>query len=195
MSGRQAGAPVDPRIERSRLVIRRAALEELGEAGYGAFTIEAVAARAGVAKSTIYRHWSDKLDLIADAFETFHEQEVPDVQLGSPRERVQLLVGHVAQVVVDSTFSACIPALIEGAERDSRVREFHHRYSAARRQSLIDVIAEGVAAGDFPAGLDPELAALALLGPIFYSRLMSAGPFPPERARELVATVLGGRAA
>src|SRR5258707_12214670 len=124
---------IDPRIERSRFVIRRAALVELGEVGYGAFTIESVAARAGVARSTIYRHWPDKLALIADAFETFHEQAVPDVQGVPPRQRVQLLVHHVAQDLVDSTFSACIPALIDGAERDPRVREFHHRYPAARR--------------------------------------------------------------
>lgn len=182
---------MDPRIERSRLVIRQAALDELGDVGYGAFTIESVAARAGVAKSTIYRHWTDKLDLIADAFETFHEQAVPDIQGASPRDRVQLLVRHVAQIVVHSTFSACIPALIEGAQRDPRVREFHHRYSADRRQGLVDVIAEGVAAGEFPAGLDPELATLALLGPIFYRRLMSGEPFDPGRAGELVDMVLG----
>jgi AcrR family transcriptional regulator len=57
----QAQSRTDPRIERSRLVIRRAALDELGQVGYGAFAIESVAARAGVAKSTIYRHWPDKL--------------------------------------------------------------------------------------------------------------------------------------
>jgi TetR/AcrR family transcriptional regulator of autoinduction and epiphytic fitness len=184
------GTP-DPRVERSRLVIRQAALDELGEVGYGAFTIESVAARAGVGKSTIYRHWSDKLDLIADAFETFHEQMVPSIETGSSRERVELLVRHVAEVVVHSTFSVCIPALIEGAERDPRVRAFHHRYSKERRQTLIDVIAEGVAAGELPARVDPELAALALLGPIFYRRLMSSEPFEPGRAGELVDTVLG----
>src|SRR5258708_31813250 len=152
---RQTQSRTDPRIERSRLVIRQAALEELGAAGYGAFAIESVAARAGVAKSTIYRHWPDKLALIADAFETFHQQAVPDVQGVPPRQRVQLLVHHVAQVPVDSTFSACIPALIEGAERDPRVREFHHRYSAARRQALIDVIAEAVPPAPLPPPLPP----------------------------------------
>jgi len=45
----------------------------------------------------------------------------------------------------------------------------------------------------FPAYLDPELATIALLGPIFYKRLMSAEPFEPERAAELVDTVLGPR--
>jgi TetR/AcrR family transcriptional regulator, regulator of autoinduction and epiphytic fitness len=172
-------------------VIRQAALDELGEVGYGAFTIESVAARAGVARSTIYRHWSDKLALIADAFETFHVQAVPNIESGSPRERVVQLVRHVAEIVVDSTFSVCIPALIEGAERDPRVREFHHRYSSERRRSLVAVIAEGVATGDFPAHVDPELAALALLGAIFYRRLMSGEPFDPARAGELIETVLG----
>jgi TetR/AcrR family transcriptional regulator of autoinduction and epiphytic fitness len=184
-------APTDPRIERSRFVIRRAALDELGQVGYGAFTIESVAARAGVAKSTIYRHWPDKLALIADTFETFHEQMVPSIEAGSPRDRVERLVRHVAEVVVDSTFSSCIPALIEGAERDPRVREFHHRYSAERRRTLVAVIAEGIAPGDFSPRLNPELAALALLGPIFYRRLMSGEPFAPDSAGDLVDTVLG----
>ena len=183
--------PVDPRVERSRQVILQAALDELGQVGYGMFRIESVAARAGVGKSTIYRHWRDKLALIADAFETFHVQMVPNTEMGSARERIESLVHHVAEVFVDSTFSVCIPALIEGAERDPRLRRFHHRYSAERRQSLIDVIAEGVAAGDFSAGLDPELAALALLGPIVYSRLMSSEPFDPARTHDLVDAVLG----
>lgn len=182
---------LDPRVERSRQVILQAALDELGEVGYGTFRIESVAARAGVGKSTIYRHWRDKLALIADAFETFHVQMVPSTDTGSPRERIQTLVHHVAEVFVDSTFSVCIPALIEGAERDARLRRFHHQYSAERRQSLIDVIAEGVAAGDFQAHLDPELAVLALLGPIIYCRLMSGHPFKPERTADLVDTVLG----
>jgi TetR/AcrR family transcriptional regulator, regulator of autoinduction and epiphytic fitness len=184
---------VDPRVRRSRIVILQAAVEELAEVGYGAFTIESVAARARVGKSTIYRHWPDKLALIADAFETFHEQMVPPIEGLAARESVELLVRHVAEVVVDSIFSRCIPALIEGAERDPRVRAFHHRYSAERRRALTDLIAAGVAAGEFPPALDPELATAALLGPIFYLRLMSAEPFDPERAGELVETVLGAR--
>jgi AcrR family transcriptional regulator len=182
---------VDPRIERSRMVILRAAVEELADTGYGGFTIESVAARAGVGKSTIYRHWHDKLGLIADAFETFHEQMVPALEIADVRRSIELLVRHVAEVVVDSIFTRCIPALIEGAERDARVREFHHRYQAERRQALIDLIELGVAAGEFRRDIDPELATIALLGPIFYRRLMSGEPFDPTRAGDLVALVLG----
>ncbi len=97
---------------------------------------------------------------------------------------------HVADVAVDSTFSRCIPALIEGAARDRRLREFHHRYSAERHRSLVRVIEEGIAGGEFAAGIDAELAATALLGAIFYGRLMAAEPFDPARARELVNAVL-----
>ena len=182
---------VDPRIERSRQVILLAALGELGEAGYGAFTIESVAARAGVGKSTIYRHWPDKISLIGDAFEVAHEHAVPSVEGLTARESLQRLLHHVAEVVVDSTFSSCIPALIEGAERDSRLREFRHRYSALRRQSLTTLIAQGVANGEFGTALDPELAAQALLGPIFYQRLMTSEPFDPNRVGDLIDMVLG----
>ena len=181
---------VDPRIERTRRVVRQAALDELGAVGYGSFTIESVAARAGVAKSTIYRHWRDKLALIADAFEAAHETMVPDAQAGTARERTERLVRHVAEVAVDSTFSRCIPALIEGADRDLRLREFHRRYSAERRRSLVGVVEEGAATGEFAADVDAELAATALLGAIFYGRLMAAEPFDPARSRELVTTVL-----
>ncbi len=181
----------DPRIDRSRQVILRAALDELGEAGYGAFTIELVAARAGVGKSTIYRLWADKLGLIADAFRTFHEQQGPDIAGGSARERVERIVRHVAEIVVGSTFSACIPALIDGAERDPELRKFHHRFQIEARRPLVAVIAEGVTDGEFRPDLDPELAGVALLGVIFYERLMSPVPFDPARAGELLNTVLG----
>ncbi len=187
--------PVDPRIERSRQVILEAALEELGEAGYGAFRIESVAARAGVGKSTIYRHWTDKLALIADAFQTFHDERGPDIATGTPRERVERIVGHVAEIVAGSMFSACIPALIDAAERDRDLRRFHHRFQREARQPLIALIAEGIAQGDFSSRIQPGLAAVALLGAIFYGRLMSGEPFDPSRAGALVEAVLGAPAA
>jgi TetR/AcrR family transcriptional regulator of autoinduction and epiphytic fitness len=172
------------------MVILHAVVQELADVGYGGVTIESIAARAGVGKSTVYRHWSDKLALIADAFETFHEQMVPDLGGLPARDAIAVLLGHVAEVVVDSTFSRCIPALIEGAERDRRVREFHHRYSAERRQSIIDLIARGRRNGEIGKDVDLELAASALLGAIFYRRLMTAQPFNPADATRLVDLVL-----
>lgn len=174
------------------MVILTAAVHELADVGYGGVTIESIAARAGVGKSTIYRHWTDKLALIADALETFHEQMVPDLGHLPVHESVAVLLRHVAEVVLDSTFSRCIPALIEGAERDERVRAFHHGYSAERRQALIDLIARGVQRGEINPSVDPELATTTLLGAIFYRRLMTDQPFNPDDAAQLVDLVLGG---
>ncbi len=181
----------DPRVERSRRVIRQAALAELAGAGYGGFTVESVAQRAGAGKSTVYRLWGSKLTLIADALETLNEQPPRGPGGGTPRERVERLLRHLAEALVDSTFSACVPALIEAAERDPAVRDFLHNYSTHRRQTLADTIAEGVTSGAFAAGLDPDLAAAAVAGPIFYLRLMTAEPFDPARVPHLVDTVLG----
>ncbi|MBV8511015.1 MAG: TetR/AcrR family transcriptional regulator [Xanthobacteraceae bacterium] len=182
---------VDPRIERSRQVILQAVLDELSDVGYGALTIESAARRAGVGKATIYRHWPDKIELIADAFKLLQQQRDPELVTGSPREKLERVLRHVADVVADSPFSACLPALIDGAERDRAVRRFHHQFQAEARKPTIALIANGVASGDFPARIDPELAAFALLGAIFFCRLMTNAPFPQERVSALIDTVFG----
>ena len=160
-------------------VILEAALEELGEVGYGALTIEAVAARAGVGKSTIYRHWSGKLALVEDAFRTLKAQAlVPEP--GTVRERVTAFLEQVARLVEESTYSACMPALIDAAERDPQVRAFHCTFSAERRAVLVDVLRTRSTTGELPSDADPELLADALVGPIVMRRLMFFEPFDPK---------------
>jgi len=191
MSAPRPKSAIDPRIERSRQVILQAVLEELSEVGYGALTIESAARRAGVGKATIYRHWPDKIALIADAFKLLQQQRDPQLVTGSPREKLERILRHVAGVVADSPFSSCLPALIEGAERNRAVRRFHHHFQAEARKPIIELISRGIATGDFPPRIDPEIAAFALLGAIFFCRLMTNRPFPEERVRDLINTVFG----
>lgn len=191
---RAADPRPDPRIERSRQVILAAALAELGDVGYGGFVIEAVAARAGVGKSTIYRHWPDKLALIADAFRKLQDERDPELETGTPREKLARILRHVADVVVDSPFGKCLPAMIEAAERDAALRRYHHRFQAEANKPTVALIASAIASGDFPGCRDPKLAAQALIGTIFYRRLMTATPFAPEEADALIDTVLGSEA-
>ena len=180
----------DPRVERSRRVILSAALELLGEVGYGGFTVEGVAARAGVGKSTIYRHWAGKLDLVEDAIRTLRAVDAP-APAGSVRERVVELLGQVADLVAGSTFSTCLPAIIDAAERDPEVLTIHRRFSCDRRQVLVDLLAEGVATGEVPAGADLELLSECLVGPIFVRRLLLHEPFDRASVPGLVDVVLG----
>jgi AcrR family transcriptional regulator len=191
---RAVDARPDPRIERSRQVILAAALAELGEIGFGGFAIESVAARAGVGKSTIYRHWPDRLALIADAFAMLHQTGGPDLAAGTPREKLARILAHVAEVLIDSPFSTCLPAMIDSAERDAALRRFHHQFQVEIRKPLIALIAAGIASGDFPRDRDPEFVALALLGAIFFRRLMTAERFDPARADALIDSVLGAPA-
>ena len=185
------GREVDPRVERSRRVILSAALDLLGETGYGGVTIEAVAARAGVGKSTIYRHWPGKLELIEDAICTLK------ARLSSPvgdctRDRVIHLLQQAASKVADSTWSTCLPAIIDAAERDPEVKAVHRRLSLERRQALIDVLAEGVERGEVSPDRDLGLLADCLIGPIMVRRLFLHEPLRPEVVPALVDEVLPG---
>jgi AcrR family transcriptional regulator len=184
-----AGAEQDPRVERSRRVILEAVLDELGRVGYGALTIESVAARAGVGKSTIYRHWPGKLELVEDAFRTLKAQVVAP-QGGTLRERVIAVLEQVACLVQESTYSACMPALIDASERDPKVRAFHQSFSAERRSVLVGLLRDAVTTGELPPATDPELLADALVGPILLRRLMLAEPIEPGIAAELVDQLL-----
>ena len=180
---------LDPRVERSRRVVLAAPVGLIAEAGYGAVTIEAVAARSGVAKSTIYRHWPSRLELINDAF---HELKpaVPMPTEGTVRDRLIAFLEHVARNVGTSTWSACLPALIDAAEHDPDARALHCRLTETGRQSLVDLLEEGVGNGELPAGLDLELLAEALFGPILIRRLMLHEPLDPGRVRQLVDQVV-----
>ena len=179
----------DPRIERSRRIILQAVLDELGEVGYGALTIESVAARAGVGKSTIYRHWANKPALVEDAFRTMKAAAViPDE--GTLRERVIGFLEQVARLIDESIYSSCMPALIDAAERDPQVRKFHVDFSNERIGMLVDVLRDAVKRGELPKGTDPELLAAALVGPIVMRRIMFYEPFDPKRVPALVDQVM-----
>ncbi len=183
------GRSPDPRVERSRRVILSAALEVLGEAGYGGLTVEGVAARAGVGKSTIYRHWGGKLELVEDAVRTLRAGLAAPAG-GSVRDRLTGLLRQMAENMADSTWSSCLPAIIDAAERDPEVLAIQRRVAWGRRQVLVDLLEEGVKEGEFPAGTDAGLVAECLIGPIMVRRLLLHEPFEPAAVPALVDQLL-----
>lgn len=194
MTDHRAPLPVeahdlDPRVERSRTVILAAALELLAEVGYGGLTIEAVAARAGVGKSTIYRHWEGKLDLVEDAVRTLRVAVTAPAG-GSVRARLVVMLEQIARQTADSTWSACLPAIIDAAERDPEVLETQRRIALERRQLLVDLLAQGVADGEFHPVADLDMLAECLVGPILLRRLLLHEPVDPATVRTLVEQVL-----
>lgn len=187
------GRLADPRIQHSRRAICRAALDEFAANGYAGFRMESVAARAGVGRSTVYRHWPDKAALVADAVDTLNRQPDPEHEdpAATARQQVAILLSHLAQALSGSPVSACIPALIHAAANDGDFRHRLHVFSAQRRKRLTAVISAGVALGEFAPALDPEAASVALSGGVFYRCLMTAEAPDGAFLEGLLDTVLG----
>ncbi|MGH3354085.1 MAG: TetR/AcrR family transcriptional regulator [Nocardioides sp.] len=179
----------DPRVVRSRERVLEAALAELADRGFGGFSIDGVAKRAGVARSTIYRLGHDRVSLVAKAMETLNVQPRPDAGGLDPRADVVAIVAHLASAMQSSLMSDCLPAVLDGAERDPGLRELHHSYSTQRRTRLVDALIRLRESGQ--AVGDPERAAEALAGAVFYRRLMTPSPLRTDEVEGLVATVLG----
>ena len=155
--------------------------------------MESVAARAGVGRSTVYRHWPDKAALVMDALQTLNRQPAPEHEADeiTARQKVEALLSHLALALTDSPVSACIPALIHAAGNDPNFRDHLYRFSAQRRQRLTDVIAAGIATGEFLSSVDPETASVGLSGAVFYRCLMT--PDAPDACfiTSLIDAVLG----
>ncbi|WP_205472363.1 TetR/AcrR family transcriptional regulator [Nocardioides sp. SYSU D00038] len=184
------GIREDPRVTRSRAAVLEAAVRELAEEGYGGFTIDGVATRSGVARSTIYRLWPERADLVVAALRAVHPQ--PTARDDS-REDVRALLGHLDSAFNDSLVAECLPAIIEGSERDPAFRAVHHAANDARRARLVRAVRRGVDDGDWP-DTDAELAALALVGALVYARLMTSRRLAGAELDRLIGVVLGGPA-
>ena len=185
---------LDPRVERSRRVILSAALDVMGELGYGGLTIEAVAARAGVGKSTVYRHWSGKLELVEDAIRTL-KSGFTFPTTGTVRDRLAAVLRQIAHSMADSTWSSCLPAILDAAGRDPEVMTIHRRLATERRDLLVGLLAEGVATGEVPDGTDLGLLGECLVGPIVLRRVFLHEPFDDESVDRLLDQLLGPRTA
>lgn len=159
----------DPRVTRSRRAVLTAAVGVLANRGFGGFTIDAVAKDSGVARSTIYRLWSGKTQLVDDALSTLNP---PPAERHREQPPTPLkLLRHLETAVNTGPTATCLPALIDGAERDPGIRRLHHAQSRRRRRALVDAVerTRPSLAGTRKA----ELLADALAGALFYTRLMT----------------------
>lgn len=179
----------DPRVLRSRAAAIRAALELVAERGIPAATVEAVAERSGLAKTTLYRLWPDRAALVLDAFgATLTAPGDPDT--GSLRGDLLHLVTGLARALTTGPAAALMPALIDAAERDPAFAALHRREADQRHRVVLDVIARGVARGELPGGTDPAEVLDLLAGPLFHRRLISTPELTTAFAERVVDLVL-----
>jgi hypothetical protein len=100
------------------------------------------------------------------------------------------MLQELAANMADSTWSSCLPAIIEGAERDPEVLAIHRRVAYQHRQFLIDLLAEGVRRGEIGPHTDLGLFADSLIGPIVVHRLLLHEPLDPARVPAMVDQLL-----
>jgi AcrR family transcriptional regulator len=185
---KRAGRPRCPVAHHNILC---AAQELLEESGYADLTIEGVAARAGVAKTTVYRRWPSKADLVMEAFlMAIMPSSPPDT--GSLREDLRRQVRLLIKVL-NGPLGRTVAALVGGGQMDEGLTaEFRRQYQAVRSAEIEEVVKRGIARGEIRADVNVEVLIDALYGPLYYRLLLRHAPLTARYAEELVELVLSG---
>lgn len=184
-----AGAPPDPRVLRSRQRVLAAALDLLAERGTAGATIEATAARSGVAKTTIYRQWPNQAALVLDAFRSAApDAPVPDT--GTVRGDLVVLLGGLAEALESGHVGLLLPALIDAAERDADFAQLHAQEARRRHQPVLAVLERGRDRGELPDGVDLAELVDRLAGPLFHRRYVSRLPLHGDLIEQVVEAAL-----
>lgn len=160
--------PGRPRSASAHKAILDATIELLAELGYEALGVEAIAARAGVSKATIYRHWRTKRDVVAEALGGITPPDVPDT--GSAREDLLEVGRRVADLQARGGDRLLARLLGEAASDPVLLQLFQDTVMGPRERLVATILRRGVERGELSADLDVDLAAAAFLGAIAYLR-------------------------
>jgi AcrR family transcriptional regulator len=189
-------APGRPRSAAADRAILEAALDLFGEVGSEALTIEGVAERAGVGKTTIYRRWPSKEELVSAAVGTL-SAELTLADTGSTRDDLVDLVRQMVRLFISEPAGSVLPRMASEIAGGSPVgRTYVRSVLGPRRELVATALLRGVERGELRSDLDVELAIDLLIGPVIVRRLLG-GPkaeFPRDLPADLVDGALRGLA-
>jgi AcrR family transcriptional regulator len=178
------------RDEGARIAVLHAADDLLVERGFGGVTIEGIAARAGVAKQTIYRWWPSKVEVLLDTLidDTSRRLAVPDA--GGVVDGTGRYLHSLARFLTKEPAGKVLLALIGEAQHDAvMARVFHARYLDPQRRAERAMLKRGVTSGELSAAIDVDVVLDALCGPIFY-RALTGAKIPRTFVDRLIADTL-----
>jgi AcrR family transcriptional regulator len=185
----------DRRSERSKQAILDATRELLAEeGGVRSLTIEAVAARSGVAKTTIYRRWRDKWELALDAamidmLTTFDDP----IDVGETREELITFVNSAIRTLGSKPYGPAMQGLASEVATDPELARVYQEYVVDPRRRQIEAVVErGIERGDLRPDTDPRLIQELLIGAIYYRLLFSGPPLDRKLGPRLVDAILDG---
>jgi AcrR family transcriptional regulator len=182
-----------PRSERSRRAILDAAAELLTERGYAAITIEGVAARAGVGKTTIYRWWSTKADIYIDLYSELALRIVPPPDTGDYVRDLVILVQGAFKLYRDTAAGPALSGIIAEAQSNAAISEkVRSRFAPSRRQVIMTILERGVKHGQIPRTADIQIVGDLIIAATWFSLLGGNQPLTAARAEHLVRAILSG---
>jgi AcrR family transcriptional regulator len=180
----------DGRVQRSRERVLTSAFDLLGESGVSGFTIDEVARRSGVAKTTIYRHWPSREALVLEAASRISAAvDIPDT--GSVHGDVTVILNNLGGLLGTARWASVVPSIVDVAERDPEFAAVHGRIQRGHASPLREVLVRAAGRGELPATTDPAHLISALIGPLYYRRWFSREPIDEQFVRRLVSDVIG----
>jgi AcrR family transcriptional regulator len=179
------------RSEAARQAVLEAADDLLTERGFAGVTVEGIAARANVAKQTIYRWWPSKVDILLEAFADDMDEHLLPPEHGNIGDDLRAHLHQLALFLTDSDPGEVFRALAGQAQHDpvlaDRLRSDHLNRQRERDRLPLQ---RAVDRGELPADLDVDLALDQLVGPIYYRVLVTGEPVPREFTDHLVRQFL-----
>ena len=183
----RGGRPRDPSRDG---VIRAAILRLLAEVGYGALTMDAVAAEAGVGKATIYRRWRTKHDLVVDTLSDINRAIAVPPDTGSVETDARALMDLVV-TTVQSPAGAAIRSLLPAMQyQPALVEAFRKGPLAVWRNAFAAMWARAEARGEVRAGMSGTVTAVAMCALSVRRWLLSGEPLDPPYVDEVFETVV-----
>ncbi|MFW2383152.1 MAG: TetR/AcrR family transcriptional regulator [Acidimicrobiales bacterium] len=180
------------RAERVRTAVLEAAADLLTEVGYDKMSVEDVALRAGVHKTTVYRRWPTKADLTADAAALHSLDAVPIPDTGSVVEDLRLLAREVAANIGTEGGSRRSRSIAAAAAASDELTEAMHGFWAHRLALSGQVIERAIARGELHASADANLIIETVIGPLWVRLLLTGEPITEDLADRVVELVTAG---
>ncbi len=193
-AGAEGGRPRGrPRSERCRAAVLEAAAGLLADGGMDAVTMEAIAARAGVSKATVYRWWPSRAHVLLEAFfdRTADSTRVPHG--ATLTEALTAMLSALVTLLNDTVAGILLSDLIGAAQRDPAIRDALEEHWVRPRRTVTEgLLREAVQRGDLPADTDVPAAVDQLYAPVYYRLLLRHEPLTDELPASLVRQLLTG---
>jgi AcrR family transcriptional regulator len=191
-AARAPGRPRDPQVDRAILA---ATLELLAEDGFDLLSIEAVAARAGVGKTTVYRRWPSKIRLVVDALTAMKAPTQALVADDMPTREALVRAMSGFTKPHEGSAARVLAGLVDAMSRnDELAAAVRSTLVAERERGLVALIERGKARGEIRPDVDARVMVDLLGGPVVLRRLITGGPVNQRLARAIVDLVLDGAA-